>query len=78
MTQTISFRPDASDEEALETIMATDGVNRSEAIRRALAEAQAARRRAAVRHEARALRDDPDDRREAHRVLTEMEKLRAW
>ncbi len=78
MTQTISFRPDVSDEEALETIMATDGVNRSEAIRRALAEAQAVRRRAAIRQEALALRDDRSDREEAQRVLSEMEKLRAW
>jgi len=78
VTQTITFRPDARDEQAIALIMATDGVNRSEAIRRALAEAQAARRRAAVRKEALALGGDAEDREEAQRVLSDMEKLRAW
>lgn len=73
----ITFRPDPESERALAELTA-DGSSTSAVIRDALV--TAARRRAdeRLRQEAIALAADPDDVREAHQVLADLESLRAW
>ena len=74
---TITFRSDDSSDAALKELT-TDGVDRSEVIRRALVEAAARRRAERLRAQAEALANDPDDLAEMRRVQADMAALRAW
>lgn len=74
---TITFRSDDSSDAALKELT-TDGVDRSEVIRRALVEAAARRRAERLRAQAEALASDPDDLAEMRRVQADMAALRAW
>jgi hypothetical protein len=74
---TITFRSDESSDAAL-TELTADGVDRSEAIRRALIEAAARRRAERLRAQAEALANDPEDLAEMRRVQADMAALRAW
>jgi Arc/MetJ-type ribon-helix-helix transcriptional regulator len=71
----ISLRLDAEARRALETLMSS-GRTRSEAIRQALIDAAARRRRAELAAEAEAIAADPDDRAEIEEVAALMESLR--
>ena len=72
----ISVRLDAESERALSDLTA-GGRDRSEAIRAALVEAAARRRRDTLAAEAAALAADADDRSEAMEIAALMESLRA-
>jgi len=74
---TITFRSDEASDAALRELTA-DGVDRSEAIRRALTEAAARRRAERLRAQAEELANDPDDLAEMRRVQADMAALRAW
>ncbi len=74
---TITFRSDEASDAALKELTA-DGVDRSEAIRRALTDAAARRRAERLRAQAEMLANDPDDVAEMRRVQAEMAALRAW
>ena len=74
---TITFRSDEASDAALKELTA-DGVDRSEAIRRALTEAAARRRAERLRAQAEELANDPDDLAEMRRVQADMAALRAW
>ena len=77
MGQAISVRLDAEVQRALRVLEAT-GVSRSEAIRRAILESAATRRRrAAIRKEVLALDAEEEDRAEMRAVAAVMESLRA-
>jgi Arc/MetJ-type ribon-helix-helix transcriptional regulator len=75
--ETITFRPDAEAERALNELTA-DGTSRSAAIRDALLTAYRQRRIKRQRAEAERLSNDPDDRAEMRAIQEEMEALRAW
>ncbi|MEJ2853595.1 MULTISPECIES: hypothetical protein [unclassified Saccharothrix] len=74
---TITFRPDAETERALDELTA-GGQSASAAIREALLLAARVRREEQLREEALALAADASDTAEARAVLTDMESLRAW
>ncbi len=74
---TITFRPDEESAEALE-LLTRDGSTSSAAIRRALISASRQQQRDALLAEATRLASDESDRKEARRVLADMEHLRAW
>ena len=74
---TITFRTDEASDAALKELTA-DGVDRSEAIRRAITEAAVRRRARRLREQAEMLAADPDDIAEMRRVQAEMAALRAW
>jgi Arc/MetJ-type ribon-helix-helix transcriptional regulator len=77
MTSAISVRLDAETLQALAQLEAT-GLNRSEAIRRAILDSAARlRRRAALAAEVAALEADEDDRREMLEIAAVMEIMRA-
>ena len=77
MTSAISVRLDAETLQALAQLEAT-GLNRSEAIRRAILDSAARlQRRAALAAEVAALEADEDDRREMLEVAAVMEIMRA-
>lgn len=77
MTKAISVRLDADAERALSRLEAS-GLNRSEAVRRALVDsAQRLRRRQEVAAEVAALEADEADRQEMLEVASLMESLRA-
>src|SRR5699024_3457681 len=73
----LTIRTDAEVEAALESLT-RDGTSRSEAARRAIVDAERARRRAALRAEAEALRNDPGDRAAALALNREIDEIRAW
>jgi Arc/MetJ-type ribon-helix-helix transcriptional regulator len=75
--ETITFRPDAEAERALNELTA-DGTSRSAAIRDALLTAYRQRRIERQRAEAARLANDPDDRAEMRAIQEEMETVRAW
>ena len=75
--RTVQARLDARAEDDL-ALLRREGHNDSEAIRLALREAAARRRRrGALRAEAQAAADDPDDRAEARRVRELMDAVAA-
>jgi len=74
---TITFRPDAETERALEALTA-DGRSVSAAIREAVLAAAKTAALEQLRAEALALAADPDDVAEARAVLADLEPLRAW
>ena len=73
----ITFRSDEASDAALMELMA-DGVDRSEAIRRAITETAARRRAERLRAQAEMLANDPDDLAEMRRVQEDMAAIRAW
>jgi len=65
-----------SDSEAAPATLRAEGINDSQAVRRALIEARARRRRGgALRAEARRLADDPADRAELAALRVELDEL---
>ena len=79
MSKALHVRLDAEAQAAL-AVLRAEGMNDSQAVRRALTEARARRRRrAALRDEAARLASDPDDRRELDVVRAELDQLvPAW
>jgi Arc/MetJ-type ribon-helix-helix transcriptional regulator len=74
---TLTIRTDPEVERALESLT-RNGRSRSEAVRSAILAADRAQRRARMRAEAEALRDDPDDVAASRELAAEMEEIRAW
>lgn len=74
---TLTIRTDADVDRALEQLTA-DGRSKSEAVRHAILLAERTRRRALMRAEAEALRDDPADAAAARALARDMERLSAW
>ncbi|MEO6021391.1 MAG: hypothetical protein ABIP45_14195 [Knoellia sp.] len=74
---TLTIRTDSEVERAL-AALTSEGMSRSEVARTAILEAERAHRRARLRHEAEALRDDPEDVSASRELAAEMDALRAW
>lgn len=74
---TLTIRTDAEVEHALDALVG-EGATRSQAVRAAILETERAHRRARMRAEAEALRDDPDDVRASRELAAEMDETRAW
>lgn len=72
----LTIRTDAEVERALNELT-TDGRSRSEVARNAILNAERAHRRAKLRAEAEALRNDPDDVAAARELAAEMDEVRA-
>jgi hypothetical protein len=79
MARALHVRLDADSEAAL-TVLRSEGMNDSQAVRRALSEARACRRRSvALREEARRLAGDPGDRAELEVLREELDRFApAW
>ena len=73
----LTIRTDPEVERALEGLT-RDGLSRSEAARTAILEADRADRRARLRVEAEALRNDPEDVAASRQLAAEMDAIRAW
>jgi hypothetical protein len=73
----LTIRTDAEVERAL-AVLTEGGRTRSEAARAAILDAERAERRARLRAEAQALRDDAEDVAAARELAAEMEAIRAW
>lgn len=73
----LTIRIDAEVEQALASLTSA-GQSRSEAVRKAILDAERARRRAQLRAEAEELRNDPQDVAAARELTAEMDGLRAW
>ena len=73
----LTIRTDAETERAL-AALTSDGLSRSEAARLAIMEAERTHRRARLRAEAEALRNDPEDVAASRELAAEMDALRAW
>jgi len=75
MARALHVRLDADSEAAL-TVLRAEGMNDSQAVRQALGEARAQRRRrTALREEARRLAADPADRAELAALRNELDQL---
>lgn len=74
---TLTIRTDPEVERALE-LLTREGQSRSEAARSAILEAERTHRRARLRAEAEALRNDPDDVAASRELAAEMDAIRAW
>lgn len=74
---TLTIRTDADLERALASLT-SDGRSRSDVARAAILAAEREQRRARMRAEAEALRDDPDDVAASRELAAEMDELRAW
>lgn len=74
---TLTIRTDPEVEHALDALT-SQGKSRSEAAREAILQAERAQRRARLRAEAEALRDDPEDVAASRALAQEMESIRAW
>lgn len=72
-----TFRTDPEVEAALDRLIA-DGTSRSEAIRRAILDADRRARNERIRAEAAAIMADPEQVAETMRVNRYMDSLRAW
>ncbi len=77
MAATITFRPDADSQRALE-ILTADGTSVSTAVRSALIQSARARAANRLRTEAGQLAKDENDRKESLQVLRDMDTIRAW
>lgn len=73
---TLTIRTDDEVERAL-TALTSGGASRSEAARTAILEAERAQRRARLRAEAEALRNDPADVAASRELAAEMDAIRA-
>ncbi len=74
---TLTIRTDPEVERAL-VALTGDGKSRSEAVRAAILAAERAQRRARLRAEADALRNDLDDVAASRALASEMDAIRAW
>ncbi|HEV3321715.1 MAG TPA: hypothetical protein VG147_05920 [Solirubrobacteraceae bacterium] len=75
MARALHVRLDADSEAAL-AVLRAEGMNDSQAVRRALTEARTRRRRStALREEAQRLAADPADRAELEALRTELDEL---
>jgi hypothetical protein len=74
---TLTIRTDPEVEKAL-AALTSGGRSRSEAARTAILEAERAQRRARLRAEADALRNDPEDVAASRELAAEMDAIRAW
>lgn len=74
---TLTIRTDDAVERALAELT-RNGRSRSEAARAAILAAERQARRARLRAEAEALRNDPDDVAAARDLAADMDSLRAW
>lgn len=74
---TLTIRTDSEVEHALE-LLTRDGRSRSDAARAAILEAERNARRARLRAEAEALREDAEDVAASRDLAREMESIRAW
>lgn len=74
---TLTIRTDPEVERAL-AALTSEGKSRSQAVRAAILEAERAQRRARLRAEAEALRNDPDDVAASRALAAEMDAIRAW
>lgn len=75
----LTIRTDSAVERALEYLLAErTGETKSDVVREAILEMEKAHRRARLREESAALRDDPDERAAAKATAVEMAKLSAW
>lgn len=74
---TLTIRIDSEVERALASLT-SEGQSRSEVARRAILDADRARRRALLRAEAEELRNDPDDAAASRAMAAELDALRAW
>ena len=74
---TLTIRTDPEVERALAALTSA-GKSRSEAVRAAILDAERAQRRAWMRTEAEALRNDPDDVAASRELAAEMDAIRAW
>lgn len=76
--KTLTIRTDSEVERALAAALTQDGRSRSEATRTAILDAERAQRRALLRAEAEALRNDPADVAASRELAAELDDLRAW
>ena len=74
---TLTIRTDPEVERAL-AALTSEGKSRSEAVRSAILQAERAHRRARLRAEAEALRNDTEDVAASHALAAEMDAIRAW
>lgn len=74
---TLTIRTDSEVERAL-AALTREGSSRSEAARDAILQAERLQRRARMREEAEALRNDPDDVAASRDLAAEMDDARAW
>lgn len=74
----MTFRTDATVDHAISYLQTHTGRSKSDVIRDALLNAEHEARRAAMRSESLALRDDPQDLAEARAVLADMGGTDAW
>lgn len=74
---TLTIRTDPEVERAL-AFLTGDGRSRSEAVRAAILAAERELRRARLRAEAEALRDDPEDLAASRALAADMDAIRAW
>jgi hypothetical protein len=74
---TLTIRTDPEVEKAL-AALTSGGQSRSQAARAAILEAERAQRRARLRAEADALRNDPEDVAASRELAAEMDAIRAW
>jgi predicted transcriptional regulator len=75
----LTIRTDSAVERALEYLLAErTGETKSDVVREAILELEKATRRARMRAESMALREDPEYQAEMRAVQAEMEHLRAW
>lgn len=75
---TLTIRTDPEVERALDALTKAAGHSRSQVVREAILGAERARRREALRAEARSLRDDPEDVAAARGLSAEMGDIGAW
>ena len=76
---TLTIRADSAVERALEYLLAERaGETKSDVVRAAILELERATRRARLREESAALRDDPEDRAAAKLLAAEMAQYSAW
>jgi Arc/MetJ-type ribon-helix-helix transcriptional regulator len=73
----LTVRTNPEVERALE-LLTRDGKSRSEVVRAAILLAGREKRRARMRAEAEAIRNDPDDVAASRQLAEEMEAIRAW
>lgn len=73
----LTIRTDADLERAL-SALTSDGRSRSDAARAAILAAEREQRRARMRAEAEALRDDPEDVAASRLLAADMDAIRAW
>lgn len=77
MTQMV-VRLDEATERALAHLMEFTGLSKSEVVRKTLQEAERQAIIERARHQADALREDPEDSAEMLALADEMESIRAW